>query len=84
MTGAGSGWVRQELCVVEDPALQSKFADPASHVAACHFPVADGEDLTKAEAAIEQEDAADAEVDAVLAGLGDAPGFTSSAREEAR
>ncbi|GAB2568877.1 ABC transporter ATP-binding protein [Microlunatus antarcticus] len=74
----------QELCVAQDPALETKFADAASHVTACHFPVADGEDLTKAEATIEQEDAADVEVGAVLAGLVDAPGFSSPVREEER
>jgi oligopeptide/dipeptide ABC transporter ATP-binding protein len=75
----------QELCVAEDPPLVPRFADPAGHVAACHFPVADGEDLTQAKAAIEQDDASDVQVDAVLAGLGDTPGFTSGARgEEAR
>jgi peptide/nickel transport system ATP-binding protein len=75
----------RELCVAEDPALETKFADAPSHVAACHFPVADGEDLTQAKAAIDQEDASDVEIDAVLAGLGDAPGFTgSTGREEPR
>jgi oligopeptide/dipeptide ABC transporter ATP-binding protein len=72
----------QELCVTKDPALETKFDDAATHVAACHFPVADGEDLTRAKAAIAQEDAADGSVDAVLAGLGDTPGFTSPVREE--
>jgi oligopeptide/dipeptide ABC transporter ATP-binding protein len=72
----------QELCVTKDPALETKFADAPSHVAACHFPVADGEDLTEAKAAIEQEDASDVGVDAVIAGLGDAPGFASPVREE--
>jgi len=46
----------QPLCVDEEPPLTTSFADSASHVAACHFPVADGEDLTYAKAAIEQED----------------------------
>jgi oligopeptide/dipeptide ABC transporter ATP-binding protein len=70
----------QELCVVEDPALIPRLGDGPDHVAACHFPVADGEDLTQARAAIEQEDAADVEnVGAVLAGLGETPGFTTGA-----
>ncbi len=74
----------QELCVARDPALEPKFADLPSHVTACHFPVGDGEDLTKAEASIEQEDASDAPVEALLAGLGEAPGFATGGREEER
>ncbi|MGI3783599.1 MAG: ABC transporter ATP-binding protein [Janthinobacterium lividum] len=75
----------QDLCVREDPALEAKFGDAASHVAACHFPVGDGEDLTKATAAIKQDDASDGQVDAVLAGLADPPGFAGPVRgEEAR
>jgi len=72
----------QELCVAEDPPLVPRFADAPGHVAACHFPVADGEDLSKAEASIEQEDASDVQVDSVLAGLADTPGFSTPAREE--
>ena len=72
----------QQRCVVEDPALETKFADAPSHVAACHFPVADGEDLTQAKAGIDQEDASDVELGDVLAGLGDTPGFTGAARQE--
>jgi oligopeptide/dipeptide ABC transporter ATP-binding protein len=41
----------QELCSHEDPPLEVKAGDPATHVAACHFPVADGEDLATAGAA---------------------------------
>ena len=76
----------QERCVSEDPALLPKFADAPSHVAACHFPVADGEDLSTAKAAIDQEDAADVEdVGSVLSGLGETPGFAGAAGgEEAR
>jgi oligopeptide/dipeptide ABC transporter ATP-binding protein len=74
----------QELCVREDPALVPRLGDPAGHVAACHFPVADGEDLTQAKAAIEQEDASDVAVEAVIAGLAGAPGFTAPTREEER
>jgi len=75
----------QPLCVAKDPALETKFADAPTHVAACHFPVADGEDLTRAKAAIEQEDASgDVDVESVLSGLGDAPGFASPVREEGR
>ena len=72
----------QDLCVSADPALEPKFADVADHVVACHFPVADGEDLSKAKASITQEDAADVEVDAVLAGLAETPGFTGSEHGE--
>ena len=71
----------QPLCVTQDPPLQTKFDDATSHLTACHFPVADGEDLSEAKAAIEQEDAGGAAAD-VLAGLGDTPGFSSPAREE--
>jgi oligopeptide/dipeptide ABC transporter ATP-binding protein len=71
----------QPLCVTNDPALEPKFADLPSHVAACHFPVADGEDLSTAKAAIEQDDAGD-QVESVLAGLADTPGFTSPVRDE--
>jgi oligopeptide transport system ATP-binding protein len=35
----------QTLCALEEPKLETKLADPASHVVACHFPLADGEDL---------------------------------------
>ena len=72
---------RRSCAWPQDPALETKFADAPSHVTACHFPVADDEDLSKARAAIEQEDAAD-QVDDVLAGLAETPGFTSPARQE--
>jgi len=32
-------------CVHEDPALIPRLGDPETHVAACHFPVADGENI---------------------------------------
>ncbi|MGH9106094.1 MAG: oligopeptide/dipeptide ABC transporter ATP-binding protein, partial [Acidimicrobiales bacterium] len=35
----------QERCAVEAPKLETKFADPVGHRAACHFPLADGEEL---------------------------------------
>jgi oligopeptide/dipeptide ABC transporter ATP-binding protein len=35
----------QQLCEVEEPRLEVKFADPPSHQAACHFPLTDGEEL---------------------------------------
>ena len=37
-----------QQCVDEDPALISRMGDPAAHLVACHFPVADDEDLTLA------------------------------------
>ncbi len=36
----------QPLCVEEMPALTPAFADPPDHLKACHFPVADGEDMS--------------------------------------
>ena len=35
----------QERCSVEAPTLEAKFGDPPAHLAACHFPLADGEEL---------------------------------------
>ncbi|HYV99385.1 MAG TPA: oligopeptide/dipeptide ABC transporter ATP-binding protein [Gemmatimonadaceae bacterium] len=35
----------QAVCAAETPPLVPRFADDASHVAACHFPLADGERL---------------------------------------
>jgi oligopeptide/dipeptide ABC transporter ATP-binding protein len=35
----------QELCSVEEPQLEVKPGDPATHVTACHFPVEVGENL---------------------------------------
>jgi oligopeptide/dipeptide ABC transporter ATP-binding protein len=35
----------KNLCVQEDPPLEPKLGDPPMHVAACHFPVADGENI---------------------------------------
>ncbi len=40
----------QEVCSVEDPALEPRLGDPPTHRAACHFPVADGERLASAKA----------------------------------
>ena len=36
----------KERCVHEDPPLIPRLDDPDSHTAACHFPVADGENLS--------------------------------------
>jgi oligopeptide/dipeptide ABC transporter ATP-binding protein len=35
----------KDRCVEEDPPLVPRLDDPPLHVAACHFPVADGEDI---------------------------------------
>jgi oligopeptide/dipeptide ABC transporter ATP-binding protein len=44
----------QQRCVEEDPRLEAKGAD-LDDLAACHFPMAKGEDLAAARPAIEQE-----------------------------
>jgi len=46
----------QERCVEEDPALAPRLGDAPDHLAACHFPVADGEDLTRARPAIDDNE----------------------------
>jgi oligopeptide/dipeptide ABC transporter ATP-binding protein len=46
----------QQQCIDVEPMAETKFSDPPSHLAACHYPVADGEDLVHAHASIEQED----------------------------
>ncbi|MGZ4648711.1 MAG: ABC transporter ATP-binding protein [Blastococcus sp.] len=38
----------QSICAQQMPPLQTAFDDPGSHLKACHFPVADGEDLSSA------------------------------------
>ncbi len=38
----------QELCSQEEPALEPRAGDPASHLTACHFPVEAGEILARA------------------------------------
>ena len=35
----------QPRCAEEEPELSSKLGDPATHLTACHFPLADGEQL---------------------------------------
>lgn len=47
----------QKLCTEVDPALEVKKDDRAEHVAACHFPVEVGEQLSRARAGIAQPDA---------------------------
>jgi oligopeptide/dipeptide ABC transporter ATP-binding protein len=42
----------QELCQQQDPPLETKPDDPASHKTACHYPVEPGEDLTNTGAAV--------------------------------
>ena len=46
----------QNLCTEVDPALEVKKDDRAEHVAACHFPVEVGEQLSRARAGIAQPD----------------------------
>jgi peptide/nickel transport system ATP-binding protein len=40
----------QDRCRREEPQPESKFGDMAAHQAACHFPVQEGEDLSRARA----------------------------------
>ena len=44
----------QDICVTQLPVLTETFADPTDHLTACHFPVADGEDISTAVSAISQ------------------------------
>ena len=44
-----------QRCVDEEPMLVTHFADPSDHVARCHFPVADGEDLSRSRPTIGAE-----------------------------
>jgi oligopeptide/dipeptide ABC transporter ATP-binding protein len=44
----------QHLCVDQMPPLVPAFDDPPSHRKACHFPVADGEDLSTSTPSIDQ------------------------------
>ena len=44
----------QALCSTEEPKLKSATGDAASHLTACHFPVADGEKLASDKATILQ------------------------------
>jgi oligopeptide/dipeptide ABC transporter ATP-binding protein len=41
-----------QLCVDEEPLLITRLADPPAHLARCHFPVADGEELARAKPTI--------------------------------
>ena len=38
-------WKAQEICALEEPPLVTKPGEPADHVIACHFPVADDEQV---------------------------------------
>ena len=58
----------QERCVIDDPVLGARLSDGPDHFVACHFPVADGEDLTRSAPAI----AADERV--IEPGVAGAPG----------
>jgi oligopeptide/dipeptide ABC transporter ATP-binding protein len=44
----------QPICMRDEPPLAAVLSDPATHVTACHFPVAHGEDLAAAKPAIAQ------------------------------
>ena len=46
----------QERCVAEEPQLVAHAGDPPAHATACHFPVSDGEDLSKARPQISEDD----------------------------
>jgi len=46
----------KDLCVHEDPPLIPRLDDPETHVAACHFPVADGENIADSTPEISIED----------------------------
>ena len=43
-------------CVDRDPELEPRLGDEPDHVAACHFPVEDGEDISKARPSLAAED----------------------------
>jgi oligopeptide/dipeptide ABC transporter ATP-binding protein len=42
-------------CVQEDPVLEPRLGDDSAHLAACHYPVADGEDISQAKPTIAAE-----------------------------
>ncbi|MDQ1712628.1 MAG: peptide/nickel transport system ATP-binding protein, partial [Frankiaceae bacterium] len=48
----------QELCVSDEPLLIPRLGDPPGELAACHFPVAEGESIARAHAGIRQESTA--------------------------
>ncbi|HEX4865977.1 MAG TPA: dipeptide ABC transporter ATP-binding protein [Acidimicrobiales bacterium] len=67
----------QSRCVEDDPVLIPQLGDEQTHTAACHFPVADGENLAKARPALSEEERivepepVSAEVVAELGGSGE-------------
>ena len=44
-----------DRCVTEEPPLEPRLSDPPEHLAACHFPVEVGEDLTQARPTISED-----------------------------
>jgi len=46
----------RDQCVLEDPMLAPRLGDGPEHLAACHFPVADGEDITRSRPSISVEE----------------------------
>ena len=46
----------QPRCVEDDPVLMPHLGDAALHTVACHFPVADGENLADAKPGLSEED----------------------------
>jgi oligopeptide/dipeptide ABC transporter ATP-binding protein len=53
----------RETCAVELPVLAPAAGDPPAHATACHYPVADGEDIAHAGAAVAGQPGTDAEPD---------------------
>jgi oligopeptide/dipeptide ABC transporter ATP-binding protein len=45
-----------QQCVDEEPALVARLGDAPEHTAACHFPVADGEDISKSTPSIGEDE----------------------------
>lgn len=45
----------QPRCVTDDPVLAPRLGDPPTHTTACHFPVADGENLADARPNLSEE-----------------------------
>jgi oligopeptide/dipeptide ABC transporter ATP-binding protein len=45
----------RQTCVTTDPELITRLGDGADHIAACHFPVADGEDISLSTPAIAED-----------------------------
>jgi oligopeptide/dipeptide ABC transporter ATP-binding protein len=45
----------QPMCVAAEPELAARLGDAVDHVAACHFPVADGEDISLSRPSIAED-----------------------------